>query len=155
MGIGIDNQRNANLPRPVGVGVLQVQAFRRGVYLQGCAGLPGGLQNLFHVEPHRVPVTQQPGGQVADDRYRRVLHRLDDALGHRLGVLPHGRMDRSHHHVQPVQYFVGVVQASVCPNVDLGAAKNGDGVAVLQRPQQVNLLANPFVGQPVGDAQPR
>ena len=117
MGIGVNHQGNSHLSGPVGVSVPKVQAFGRGVNLQGGAGITGGLQHGFQVELNWFPLAQQPSGQMPDDGHGWMFNRLNHAGGHGGLVLTHGRVDRCDDHVQLSQHLVRKVHLTTGANV--------------------------------------
>ena len=61
VGVAVDNQRRAQLPRSVGVNVLQVQALGGGVQLQRRAGLGRRPEYRLEVGFDGTAVTDQAG----------------------------------------------------------------------------------------------
>ena len=72
---------------------------------------------------------------MADDVHVRVLHGLDESLGH---VLFEPAVDRGHNHVQLCEDVVRKIQRTVRQNVDLDACVNAETIQFLV--ESANLL---------------
>ena len=81
MGICADGKHDTQFPGAVDVDVLEVEAGRHGVDLQGLFVFDCCLENGFYIDGCRLPLSYEAARRVRDDINVRVFNRLYDAPG--------------------------------------------------------------------------
>ena len=85
----------------------------------------------------------------------RVGHRGDHPGGHRPGGHPQLGVHAGHHHVEPAEQVVALVQGAVLEDVHLDAGQDAErGQLGVERGDQSSCSSQALGGQPVGHGQP-
>ena len=98
---------------------------------------------------------QQPARAVAQHVHVRVADRGHHPLGHRAGGHPELGVHAGHHHVEPGEQVLALVQRAIVEDVDLDAGQDAERREFgIQPGDQGELGFQPLGGQPIGHREP-
>ncbi len=155
MRVCVHGNRDPHTDRTAHVHIGQVEPARVGVDLQGHTVFGGGLQYGVHIQVGPFAVGDQTSGGVPDDVHVRVADGVQQPGGHALAGLTQAGVQRSDHHIQFGEHFVGEVQRAVGADLHLDALQQPDSIAqrALYRTDFLTLAAQIVHAQPAGHPQ--
>ena len=118
--IGIDDDLDPELARPVQVHVVEVEPLRLGVELQGHVLLLGRLEHLIEVDVDRRALLELPARRVGEDVHGRMRQRLAHSPSHSRFRHVEAGVDGDQNDVEPFEHLVGKIQRAVRQDVELG-----------------------------------
>ena len=96
-----------------------------------------------------------PAGAVPEHVGVRVADGGDHPPRHRPGFHPQLGVHAGHHHVEPAEQFVCLVERAVLEDVDLDPGQDPERrEGGVQFVNELKLGAEPVRGQPAGDGEP-
>ena len=133
MRIGADLERAAERLRELTVSPIEIEPMRIGIDLQ---------RHLFRrcLRDHRrqidrvgLAAEQQPPRRVSEDRYVRIVERVQHARRHRLPIHREARVHRRDHVIESIEQLGIIVYCAVRENVRLDALEHEHaGIARIQ-----------------------